>query len=258
MAAVIPVLAAVAVGFGWVQWGRPFDTKTLTALVTDIGTPCLIFSTLAKTAIPPEAFAATALASLTAILGFALVGTGILWTAGLRLRTYLPSVVFPNAGNLGLPLALYGFGREGLGYAIVFFTISSIGNYTVGQAIAAGAADWRAVLRMPLVYAAVIGLAAAHYQLELPRWLANTISLIGGMTVPLMLLMLGASLGRLKVPALGRAAAVSAGAHRHWRLHRRRGRHRLRPYRDGKVHAHHAVRDAGCRLQLPLRAAMEQ
>lgn len=210
LAAVLPVLVAVAAGFCWVRSGRPFDTKTLTPLVAEVGTPCLIFSTLAKTPVPPGAFAATALASMAAIFGFALVGAGVLWAAGLRLRTYLPSVVFPNAGNLGLPLALYGFGTEGLGHAIVFFAVSSIGNYTVGQAIAAGAADWRAVLRMPLVYAAVAGLAASAYRVDVPPALANTVSLIGGLTVPLMLLMLGAALGRLEVAALGRAAMVSA------------------------------------------------
>lgn len=209
LAAIVPILGTVAAGFLWARSGRPLDTKALTPLVTEVGTPCLVFATLAKTAIPPEAFLATALAAVTAFLGFAAVGALVLTWAGLRLRTYLPAVVFPNAGNLGLPVALYGFGPEGLGYAIVFFAISSIGNYTVGQAIAAGTADWRAVLRMPLVYAAVLGLAASALQWEVPRPLANTLSLVGGMTIPLMLLMLGASLGRLGVGALGRAAAVS-------------------------------------------------
>jgi malate permease and related proteins len=34
--------------------------------------------------------------------------------AGLRLRTFLPSLTFPNNGNLGLPLAAYAFGEQGL------------------------------------------------------------------------------------------------------------------------------------------------
>jgi predicted permease len=197
----------VAAGYLWVRSERPLDTKSLTPLVTEVGTPCLVFATLAKTAVRPEAV--EALATVTALLGFAAVGAVVLTLAGLRLRTYLPAVVFPNAGNLGLPVALYGFGPEGLGYAIVFFAISSIGNYTVGQAITAGAADWRAFLRMPLVYAAVLGLAASALQWEVPSPLTNTLALIGGVTIPLMLLMLGASLARLRVVALGRAAAIS-------------------------------------------------
>ena len=100
LAAIVPVLGTVAAGFLWVRSDRPLDTKSLTPLVTEVGTPCLVFATLArKTVVPPEAFAATALASVTALLGFAAVGALVLTWAGLRLRTYLPAVVFPNAGN---------------------------------------------------------------------------------------------------------------------------------------------------------------
>ncbi len=87
LAAIVPVLGTVAAGFLWVRSDRPLDTKSLTPLVTEVGTPCLVFATLAKTAVPPEAFAATALASVTALLSFAAVGALVLTWAGLRLRT---------------------------------------------------------------------------------------------------------------------------------------------------------------------------
>ena len=210
LAAVLPVLLTAGIGYVWTRSGRPLDGATVTPLVADIGTPCLIFSTLARTAIPPEAVATTAGAALAAVAGFAAVGAAVLATAGLRLRTYLPSLTFPNAGNLGLPLALYAFGPEGLGHAIVFFTITSIGNYTIGQAMAAGAVSWRGLARMPILYAAALGLAASIGHVEMPRWLANTVGTIGNLTVPLMLMMLGSSLARLRVASLGRAAAVAA------------------------------------------------
>lgn len=209
LTAVVPVLLTILLGFGWVRSGRSFHNSSLVPLVTDVGTPCLIFSTLAKTTVPAGAFAVTAVASATAIVGFAIAGTAALLLVRLRLRTYLPSIAFANAGNLGLPLALYGFGSEGLNYAIVFFAISSIANYTLGQTIAAGSANWGALFKMPLIYAVAIGMVVSACHIALPPWLSNTVSLIGGMTVPLMLLMLGVSLGRLKVAALGRAALVS-------------------------------------------------
>ena len=49
LAAVIPVLAAVAIGFLWVRSGRRFENAMFTPLVVDIGTPCLIFATFVKT-----------------------------------------------------------------------------------------------------------------------------------------------------------------------------------------------------------------
>jgi predicted permease len=209
LAAVIPVLVTAGLGFLWVRSGRPFENGMFTPLVVDIGTPCLIFATFVKTSIPAADFASIALASTTAIACFGLVAAIFLPLAGLRVRTFLPSLTFPNNGNLGLPLAAYAFGEQGLGYAIVFYAICMIGQFTVGQAIAAGTANWRGMLRLPLVYAVLLGVGVSIWHVPLPTWLTNTIALIGGMTIPLMLLMLGASLARLQVVTMSRAVVLS-------------------------------------------------
>lgn len=210
LAAVIPVLATAGLGFLWVRFGRGWDTASLTPLVVDIGTPCLIFATFAKTSIPPASFATIALATISALGTFALIGGLVLFFARLPIKTFLPALSFPNNGNLGLPLALYAFGQEGLGYAIVFYAICMVGQFTVGQGIAAGDANWRGFLRMPLLYAVALGMLVSIWHVQLPAWFGNTISLIGGMTIPLMLLMLGASLARLPAETVSRAGFLSA------------------------------------------------
>jgi hypothetical protein len=210
LAAVVPVLASAGLGFVWVRAGRQFENAMFTPLVVDIGTPCLIFATFAKTSIAPANFAAIAIASTAALICFALVAAVVLPLAGLRTRTFLPSLTFPNNGNLGLPLAAYAFGEQGLGYAIVFYAICMIGQFTLGQAVAAGSTNWRGMLRLPLIYAVVLGVVVSVWHVSLPLWFINTISLIGGMTIPLMLLMLGASLARLQVVMMNRAVALSA------------------------------------------------
>jgi predicted permease len=207
---VVPVLCTIMLGLLWVRSGRPLDSKVLTPIVVDVGTPCLIVSTLFKAAIAPEAFAVVAAASCVAIIAFAGVGALVLWGVGLPLRTYLPSIAFPNAGNLGLPLALYAFGPEGLGYAIIFFAISSIGNHSIGQMLAAGTLDWKVLARMPMIYAIAIGLAGSYLHLQPPTWFGNTLGLIGGLTVPVMLLMLGGTFARLQIATLSRAIGLSA------------------------------------------------
>lgn len=209
LGAIVPVLLTASIGYVWARAGRSFDGASLTLLVTEIGTPFLVFSTFARTAIPPAAFAASAAASATILAGFVLAAGLILWLLRLPWRTYLPSLAFPNTGNLGLPLALYAFGPEGLSYAIVFFTLCSLTNFTAGQAIAAGTVRWRAILRMPIIYAAILGVAVSVLGIELPVWLANTVSLLGSITVPLMLLMLGVSLGKLRVAAFPRALMLA-------------------------------------------------
>ena len=207
---VVPILTTVLIGFGWTQLGYRLDSKELTALIADVATPCLIINTFQVTRLSADTFLSVAAAAATAIVLFAGLGTLLLWGLGLRIRTFLPSIAFPNAGNLGLPVALYAFGTEGLGYAIAYFATSSVANFTLGQAISAGRANWRALLRVPILYAVVVGVGLSVTGLELPQWAKSTVSLIGNMTVPLMLLMLGSSLSLLRVSSFVRAALVSA------------------------------------------------
>jgi malate permease and related proteins len=209
LAAVVPVLLAAGIGYVWVRLGRPLENSTLTPLVVDVGTPCLILATFLKASISPVSFAAVGLATITALMLFAIIGVLVLRLFSFRIRTFIPSLTFPNNGNLGLPLAAYAFGHEGLGYAIVFYAICMIGQFTAGQAIAAGAANWRGMLRLPLIYATGLGVLVSVFKIGLPVWFVSTITLIGGMTIPLMLLMLGASLARLRVKAVGKSVLLS-------------------------------------------------
>jgi malate permease and related proteins len=208
-AVIVPILATVSVGFAWQRFGYRLDSKDLTALIADVATPCLVIGTFHSTRLSFDVLLEFAAATGTAIILFAFVGAMLLWLLRLRIRTFLPSIAFPNAGNLGLPLALYAFGTEGLGYAIAYFSMSSVANYTLGQAIAAGKANWGALLRLPILYAVAIGVLLSVTGLELPSWAHATVALIGNMTVPLMLLMLGSSLSLLKIASFRRAALVS-------------------------------------------------
>ena len=207
--AIAPVMLTALIGYFWTRSGRSIEAQGLTQIVTEIGTPCLVFSTFARMSVPPAAFAATAAASLTILIGFLVVATLVLKFCGLSLRTYLPSMAFPNTGNLGIPLALYAFGPEGLAYAIVFLCFTSVMNFTIGQAIAAGTMSWRAIVRMPIIYAVALGITVAEAHIPLPQFLSTTINLLGSITVPLMLLMLGVSLGSLRVSVFFRAFLLS-------------------------------------------------
>ncbi|HEY1504934.1 MAG TPA: AEC family transporter [Stellaceae bacterium] len=209
LTAIAPVLLTALIGYFWTRSGRTIEAQGLTQIVTEIGTPCLVFSTFAKMSVPAGAFAATAAASLTILLLFLIVASLVLKLCGLSLRTYLPSMAFPNTGNLGIPLTLYAFGPEGLAYAIVFLCFTSVMNFTIGQAIAAGTISWRAIVKMPIIYAVALGLGVTEAGIALPQFLGNTISLLGSITVPLMLLMLGVSLGSLRVSAFPRALMLS-------------------------------------------------
>lgn len=44
LATLVPVSAAIGLGFVWVRLDRPFDNATLGQLAADIGMPCLAFA----------------------------------------------------------------------------------------------------------------------------------------------------------------------------------------------------------------------
>lgn len=205
----LPIVIAIAVGYAWVRSGKPFENSTLTPLAADLAMSCLVFSTLAKSQIPVGEFVRTAGAALMCLTVLACVGAAMLYASRLKLRTYLPSVTWGNAGFLGVPLALYAFGPIGFGHAVAFSATSLVFNSVFGQVVSAGRANGRAILRAPLIYAICAGVLVPLLHLPLPAWVTQSTSLIGGMAVPLMLMMVGASLARLKVTAIGRAVAFS-------------------------------------------------
>ena len=210
VAIILPVLLCALLGYGWAKLGKPFDTDFVTSLVMYLGTPCLIVSTFLKSPPEPAAFGEMTLASL---LVFMLCGAGawiFLLACRLPARDFLPVITFPNAGNMGLPLCLFAFGEEGLALGIVFFTLASLLQFTFGAAIVRGRWDLLQVLKMPLVYAVALALVFALTEVPAPRWFANAVGLIGGLTIPLMILALGVSLARLEVASLGRSLLLSS------------------------------------------------
>src|SRR4051794_8808296 len=157
LSTVIPISAAVAVGYGLVRTGRRLDADTITMLAMDFAMPALVFGTLAKAVIPWTEFVKMAGAGILSIALLGILGAGVLYCAGLRLRTYVPSLTWGNATFIGYPVALYAFGNIGLSHAIAFAAGSLIFNATVVQAYAAGAANWKSVIRSPLLHAVALG-----------------------------------------------------------------------------------------------------
>ena len=209
-AIVAPVFLLAGVGFVWVRTGTPYDVAFVTRLMLLVGTPCLIFSTLSKTQLDPQAFAAIAYAALALYLVLGALAFALLRALGLSMRTWLSPFVFSNSGNIGLPLCLFAFGEEGLAYGIVIFAAMVISNFTVGVWIVSGRpAPWQA-LKQPMVYAVMLGALFLVQGWSVPRWIDNAVSLTGQMVIPLMLVTLGASIARLPAAAPWRTIGLSA------------------------------------------------
>ncbi|MFC1664706.1 AEC family transporter [Pseudomonadota bacterium] len=206
---IAPVFLCSAIGLGWAKLGVPYETNFVTRLVTHIGFPCLIFAALIKVDITPESMGIMGLASIATVVAFAVIATPLLLLFKLKLRTFLPAMMFANTGNMGLPLCLLAFGETGLALGISYFAVNLLIIVTFGPAIAAGNASPTQVLKIPLLWVTVAALLCKFAHIPIPGWLFKTVDLVGGMTIPLMLITLGVSLAQLRVSSLQRSLWLS-------------------------------------------------
>lgn len=118
-------------------------------------------------------------------------------------QVLVPAYSFPNVGNMGLPVCLYAFGEAGMTLAVAFYLIMSIGNFSLGVFWMSGERSWRSLLGNPILLSVLLALLLMGLDLQLPRWMANTVDLMAGLTIPLMLITLGVSLASIRPRQLG-------------------------------------------------------
>lgn len=206
---IAPVFVCAVIGYIWRKQGQAYDTAFVTTLVTNVGTPCLVFSTLIDTDMQADAFLKMGAATFVTMIAFYVIYYLFLKATKLSMKAFLSALVYGNTGNMGLPLCLLAFGDHGLALAIAYFTVNVLFLFTVGVAVPAGATSLGALLRLPILYATLAALAFMFTGWQVPDFVTNTARILGGLTVPLMLITLGVSLAGLGVKRLPRAAVLS-------------------------------------------------
>tara|TARA_B110000503_G_scaffold71478_1_gene110930 strand:+ start:2022 stop:2903 length:882 start_codon:yes stop_codon:yes gene_type:complete len=205
-----PVFILAAVGYGWVKLGFEYRVEFVTRLAMTLSVPCLIFVALMTADIDPQALGSLSLASFTAYGLVSIVFLGIIKLRKLDTSTYLAPLVFGNTGNLGLPLAMFAFGEEGLSYAVVVFAVMAILSFTIGVWVVAGGGSPIRVIKEPVVAATFLGALFLWQGWQTPIFLTNALELIGQMAIPIMLITLGVAIARLETNDMGRAVWLSA------------------------------------------------
>ena len=207
---IAPLFLCAGIGVAWGRLDAPFNAEMISRLALDLAMPCLIFSTLTRLDISPAAFGEMAGAYALALAGMMAAAVLVVRLAGLEFRAYVPALTFPNSGNMGMPLSLFAFGEPGLALAIAVFVIGSICGLTIGGGLYSGRTSYRMVTHNPLVYVIAAAVLLMVLQVRVPAWFANTVELIGGMSIPLMILALGVAVGRLRVTNAARSLALAA------------------------------------------------
>lgn len=207
---VAPVFLLAGLGVVWIKSGFDYHIQFVTRMAMTVSVPCLIFVSLMQSPLEPSALKSLLFAGIVAYAGVTLAMILLVSFFALDRRTYLSPMTFGNTGNLGLPLALFAFGDTGLSSAIVLFALMAIWNFTYGVWIVSGGGSWKRLVQEPMVGATILGALFLWQGWQTPTFMTNTLSLIGQMAIPLMLITLGVAVARLTPAGLGRAALLAA------------------------------------------------
>lgn len=196
---ILPVFLVAGAG-ALLAWRIPLDNRTLGRTIFYLATPALVFRSLYQMEIDYGALQRIALVAVMVA-----VATGVMgWLAGFdqnreRRAAFVLTSAVPNNGNMGLPICLFAFGPAGLALGSIYYVISSFLSNTIGVVVAsAGQAPLvvalRQCLRVPVFYAAILGLAMNRTSLTLPTGIFRAVDLLASAAIPGMLLVLGMQL----------------------------------------------------------------
>lgn len=201
----LPILLVCGAGF---LLGKvlALDTRTLSRILFYVFSPILVFNLLLNSALKfDQAVLTVAFASAVMLV---LIGLGFVTGRLLRLeRPLLMAVMmtaaFGNTGNYGLPLINFAFGENALAYGTLYFVTTSLFFNTLGVLMASlGHTDLKTALlglfRVPTVYAILLAILITSMKIQLPLAVSRTLDLTAGAAIPLMLILLGLELTRVR------------------------------------------------------------
>ncbi len=208
------------------------DTKSLSRMVYWVIGPVFVYHVLANADMSAGLVGRLLGASMIAVAGSGVAA----WLTGRALgrparvtSAGVLSTVYGNVGNFGLAIVTFTYGEGALGYAGVILVAINVLGVLVGVAAARWQEHGAAVaLRMaftaPMTLAVIPAAVVNGGNVDLPSWLDRPIELVAAALIPVMLLTLGAQLGRMTMPRvsvdvarvlvikLGLAPLIAAGA----------------------------------------------
>lgn len=209
---ILPIV--VIAGMGYLLEGSfPLDPRTLNRVSLYCLSPCLLFATLLRAEINGGEALRLSLLMLLVVIAMCVFAYGIAYVMRLNAAErsgFMLASTFMNSGNYGLPATRFAFGDVGFQYAIVGYLTQAFLSQTLAVYVASsGGGDRRAalrqVLKMPMLYAAIlaIGLRLLGVQLNesdgfVAVGLYRGVRMVADATLPFLLLILGMQLRRRK------------------------------------------------------------
>lgn len=204
---VLPVFLLAGVGAAARRF-LALDAKVISRLAIYVFTPALIFESIVRSRLGGRQVVTIALFALALMISLgvlmALAAAYFRWN---RRQTSAAQIaaLFMNVANYGLPVNLFAFGKAGFDRAAVFVVVMSFLVYSVGAFLAARgrmpyATALKAIVRLPLLWAAAAALLLRLLDMPLPHALDKSLSLLASGALPLMVVLLGLQVGGIRVP----------------------------------------------------------
>ena len=202
------LLAIVVVGYvaGKLEYmGGDFDRR-LSNIIIDITCPALILSSTMGGTLPDRRL-------ILPLLGISLLTYLLLAVVALRLPRLLThrsedhgpvgfALMFGNVGFIGYPIVGALFGSQAVFYAAILNVVNTLSVFTMGVMLVNGqkqrlALDSKILTSSPMIAAYLAILIVALGIDNIPSVISQPITMIGNITVPGALLIIGSSMSRL-------------------------------------------------------------
>ncbi|KAF5057027.1 Membrane transport protein [anaerobic digester metagenome] len=187
-------------------------TAGVSSLLVNVALPALVIDSMQLPFDPGLAREGMTVALIGAAYYIAVVAVALVFPRLIRARPDEQSVfsflvIFANTGFMGYPVVNAIWGNEAVFLAAIYNLLFSFLLFTVGILIISGAgADWRGVsprvLLSPGIVSVGIGLALFLLSIDLPEVIGGPIAMLGDVTTPLSMVVIGALLARLDVRAI--------------------------------------------------------
>ncbi|MGB1092691.1 MAG: AEC family transporter, partial [Oceanobacter sp.] len=197
--ALVPVFLLGTLGFLLTRHTHYLDNPALTDLVTQVGAPALLLHSVLtmNTGLGDMAL----LLGCTAVLLVTMAGVNflVLKLTGTPTQFHWPALTNPNTGNLGIPVCFALFGPEAIAPAAVISSVVQISHFTLGIGSMSGQLALHKLIRNAPVIALLTGACLLALNIQLPASVMNSLDMLGSITIPIMLLLLGQSIARMKL-----------------------------------------------------------
>ena len=211
----ITLFAIVVVGYAAGKLGYlggTFD-KRLSKVVIDITCPALILSSAMTGELPDRQYILPLLL-ISVITYIVLTGVAYLLPRYLtkRIEDEGPvgfALMFGNVGFMGYPVVASIFGHEAIFYAAVLNVVNTFAVFTIGTMLITGKSEvegskfQKKVLYSTPMLAAYLTMAIVALRIDnIPAFISQPLTMIGNITVPAALLIVGSSMSHLSPRAM--------------------------------------------------------